>query len=125
MGEKQKRGVNPPVVHDQQPAQAIAERVLEDAGFAILGKNQRLRGHGVVVSFIAADADGRPWYIDVSGAFTTTRRGLSRTDTVLKSLGRASILRSKGKTPVVLLSSDLPKPSSEGDQALRAAGPTA
>jgi site-specific DNA-methyltransferase (adenine-specific) len=104
-------------------AQAIAEDVLVNAGFTITYKNSRLRGLGVTVNFIAIDDDGLPWYFDVSGAFTTTRGGLLRTDTVWKSLGRANVLFNNGRTPVVFLTSHLPRPRSEGDTALRAVGP--
>jgi hypothetical protein len=83
-----------------------------------------LRGLGVTVNFIAVDAAGLPWYFDVSGAFTTTRGGLLRTDTVWKSLGRANVLYNNGRTPIVFLTSHLPRPRSEGDMALRAVGPT-
>jgi site-specific DNA-methyltransferase (adenine-specific) len=103
-------------------AQAIAERVLEEAGFAIVGRNARLRGLGLTVDLLAVDADEVPWYFQVSGAFTTTRGGLLRTDTVWKSLGRAHVLANKGKAPVVFLTSHLPRRGSEGDVALRAAG---
>ena len=105
-------------------AQAIAEDLLSDAGFTITHKNSRLRGLGVTVNFIAVDADGLPWYFDVSGAFTTTRGGFLRTDTVWKSLGRANVLYNNGRTPIVFLTSHLPRPRSEGDMALRAVGPT-
>lgn len=104
-------------------AQAIAEDVLTNAGFTITHKNSRLRGLGVTVNFIAVDGDGLPWYFDVSGAFTTTRGGLLRTDTVWKSLGRANVLFNHGRTPIVLLTSHLPRPRSEGDVAIRAVGP--
>ncbi len=104
-------------------AQAIAEDLLVDAGFRITHKNSRQRGLGVTVNFVAVDLDGVPWYFDVSGAFTTTRGGLLRTDTVWKSLGRANVLSNNGRTPVVLLTSNLPRPRSEGDMALRAVGP--
>jgi len=103
-------------------AQAIAERVLEDAGFSIVSRNARLRGLGLTVDFVAADDDEVHWYFDVSGAFTTTRGGLLRTDTVWKCLGRAHVLANKHKSPVVLLTSHLPRSGSEGDVALRAAG---
>jgi site-specific DNA-methyltransferase (adenine-specific) len=111
-------------------AQAIAESVLQKSGFTIKKKNDRLRGLGVVVNFVAEDAEGRPWYFDVTGAFTTTRGGLRRTDTVWKCLGRAHVLanqklRGKEVPPLVFLTSHLPKPKSEGDVALRAAGPDA
>ena len=103
-------------------AQAIAGRVLEDAGFAIVGRNARLRGLGLTVDLLAVDGDEVPWYFVVSGAFTTTRGGLLRTDTVWKCLGRAHVLANKGKAPVVFLTSHLPRRGSEGDVALRAAG---
>ena len=57
----------------------------------------------------------------MSGAFTSTRGGLLRTDTVWKSLGRAQALARAEKRPLVLLTSHLPRPGSEGDIALRAA----
>jgi DNA modification methylase len=106
-------------------AQAIAELVLERAGFRIVERNHRIRALGLVVNFIAEDDNDHPWYFDVSGAFTTTRGGLLRTDTVWKSLGRAHVLAKNGRGPVVFLTSHLPKAKSEGDQALRAAGPSA
>jgi hypothetical protein len=103
-------------------AQAIAERVLEDAGFSIVNRNARLRGLGLAVDFVAADDNEVHWYFDVSGAFTTTKGGLLRTDTVWKCLGRAHVLANKHKAPVVFLTSHLPRSGSEGDLALRAAG---
>jgi site-specific DNA-methyltransferase (adenine-specific) len=106
-------------------AQAIAERVLEEAGFVVHSRNARQRGLGLTVNLVAADADGVLWYFDVSGAFTTTRGGLLRTDTVWKCLGRAHVLANRGIKPVVFLTSHLPRRGSEGDLALRAAGPEA
>lgn len=103
-------------------AQAIAEGVLEEAGFRIVGRNARLRGLGLSVSLLANDTDDRPWYFDVSGAFTVNGGGLSRTENVWKCLGRAHVLAARGKTPVVFLTSHLPRRGSEGDVALRAAG---
>jgi DNA modification methylase len=102
-------------------AQALAEDLLKTTGFTIVAKNQRVRGTGVVINFIATDAAEVEWYFDVSGAFTSTRGGLLRTDTVWKSLGRAQALARAGKSPIVFLTSHLPKKGSEGDVALRAA----
>jgi site-specific DNA-methyltransferase (adenine-specific) len=108
-------------------AQVLAEELLIEAGFVIGSKNQRIPRTGVVINFVAEDKSGNSWYFDVSGAFTTHRGGLQRTDTVWKTLGRAHVLtRQSDKTwPLVFLTSHLPKPSSEGDIALRAAGPQA
>jgi len=103
--------------------QAIAESVLTSAGFTVTGRNARLRGLGVTVSFVAEDQAAVPWYFDVSGAFTTTRGGLSRTDVVWRSLGRASVLAGHGYRPVVLLTSNLPRPGTEPALALQAASP--
>ncbi|MFZ0667578.1 MAG: site-specific DNA-methyltransferase [Acidimicrobiales bacterium] len=104
-------------------AQSIAEDLLLESGFRITQKNARLRGLGVSVSFVALDGEDLPWYFDVSGAFTTTRGGLLRTDNVWKSLGRANVLYANGRKPIVFLTSNLPKAKSEGDLALRAVGP--
>ncbi|MDQ1511149.1 MAG: modification methylase [Actinomycetota bacterium] len=102
-------------------AQALAEELLTKTGFEIVAKNSRLRGTGVTINFIAKDADDVEWYFDVSGAFTSTRGGLLRTDTVWKTLGRAHVLRTKLNGPLVFLTSHLPKKGSEGDLALRSA----
>jgi DNA modification methylase len=106
-------------------AQAIAESVLERAGFRIIERNRRIRSLGLAMNFVAEDQEGVSWYFDVSGAFTTTRGGLLRTDTVWKSLGRAHVLAQNGLGPVVFMTSHLPKRKSDGDLALRAAGPKA
>ncbi len=109
-------------VREGRAAQAIAERVLQEAGFTIVSRGARLRGLGLSVDFVATDAAGVRWYFDVSGAFTTTRGGLLRTDVVWRSLGRAHVLANKRRSPVVFLTSHLPRRGSEGDVALRAAG---
>lgn len=111
-------------------AQQLAAELLTEAGFEIVRRNTRLRGLGVVVNIVARDDSGSHWFFDVSGAYTTTRGGLLRTDAVWKSLGRAHVVaknRQAQKTlagvPYVLMSSHLPRAGSEGDVALRAAGP--
>ena len=107
-------------------AQKLARHVLEEAGFTIRQENRRIPKTGVVVSFVADDAEGASWFFDVAGTFTSHRGGLSRTDTVWKTLGRAHALRrARGERPFVLLNTHLPRRPSEGDQALRSAGPEA
>jgi len=66
---------------------------------------------------------GAPWFVDVVGGFTTTRSGLARTDTALRTLGRAHVLAASGRTPLLVLSPHLPKRGSDADKALRAVGP--
>jgi site-specific DNA-methyltransferase (adenine-specific) len=106
-------------------AQKLAEELLTSAGFTVAERrNQRIRKTGVTVNFVVTDTIGGEWYVDVSGAFTSHRGGLLRTDTVWKSIGRAAALRvERGDRPLILLTSHLPKRGSEGDTALRAAGP--
>jgi site-specific DNA-methyltransferase (adenine-specific) len=108
-------------------AQKLAEQVLEDAGFAIKETNQRIAKTGVTINFVAEDLKGGIWFFDVSGAFTSHRGGLLRTDTVWKSLGRAHAIRGRlpNAAPLVFLTTHLPKRPSEGDTALRSAGPAA
>ena len=107
-------------------AQKLAADVLTEAGFTILERNKRIRKTGVTVNFIAENPAHEIWFFDVSGAFKTHRGGLLRTDAVWKSLGRATALRAHTNgTPLVFLTTHLPKRPSEGDTALRSAGPDA
>jgi len=103
-----------------QGAQKLAESLLKESGFEITGANRKLKGLGIQVNFVAEDKRGRPWYFDVSGAFTSRRAGLIRTDTVYKCLGRASVMAANGHQPIVFLTTNLPRRGSAGDQALRA-----
>ena len=104
-------------------AQALAEDLLTETGFTITARNVRLRGTGVTINFMAKDVDDELWYFDVSGAFTSMRGGMLRTDTVWKTLGRAHALRGRlGGAPLVFLTSHLPRKGSEGHVALTAAG---
>ncbi len=108
-------------------AATLAAELIEAAGFTITHRNRKLRGTGLTIPYIATDTTGRAWFFDVSGAFTTSRDGMLRTDTVWRALGRANVLAHNNPdgTPLVFLTSDLPRPGSEGDVALRAAGRTA
>ncbi len=109
-----------------KPALKLAEQLLQDAGFIIGERNRRIRKTGVTVDLVATDMDGALWFFDVAGAFTSHRGGLLRTDTVWKSLGRAYALKNaRGRVPLVFLTSHLPRQPSEGDTAMRAAGPDA
>jgi DNA modification methylase len=103
-------------------AQEIARAVLQDCGFGDIQGGRRFSS-GVEVNFVAHDTEGRRWLFDVSGAFTTTRPGLRRTDTVWKALGKAAALQASraGRYRLVFLTTDLPPPGSTGHQALRTA----
>lgn len=101
-------------------AKDIAKQLLVEAGFTDIRSNVRGPG-GVEINFEATDGVGRRWRFDVSGAFTTSRPGLRRTDTLWKALGKAAVLHEAGQSsppPLVLLTTDRPDPRSAGDRAL-------
>lgn len=117
-------------------AQKLAADVLAEAGFEISEVNKKVGRTGVLMNLKAFDQLGREWFFDVSGAYTSHRGGLLRTDTVWKTLGRAYALRSyigpqtvesddQTRIPLVFLTTNLPRRGSEGDAALRLAGPDA
>lgn len=114
---------------DGVAAHKLAESLLEEVGFTIVDRNRRIRKTGVTVNLVATDAAGAEWFFDVPGAFTSRRGGLLKADAVWKCLGRAHVLRGAasegGRVPLVLLTTHLPPRASEGDTALRAAGPLA
>jgi DNA modification methylase len=99
-------------------------QVLAECGFATSGPNVRLKGTGLVVHTVATDQAGGRWIIEVGGPFVSHRGGLSGIDAVWRTLGRAHVLRGRGER-VLVLTSDLPRPGSEFDQALHGAGPAA
>jgi site-specific DNA-methyltransferase (adenine-specific) len=114
-------------VKEGKKAHDIAERILTEAGFVVDAVKAKVSAAGVQFNFRVTSADGgNEFYVDVSGAFTTVRPGLMRTDTLWKTLGRIHALH--GVDPdarVLVLTSNLPRRGSEGDKAMRAVGPAA
>jgi len=98
--------------------------VLKGCGFKDLRANERRADLGVTINLIGLDDRGKEWCFDVSGAFTSKRAGLIRTDTMWKTLGRANVLHQAGIDRLVLLTANLPKARSAGHFALTAAAPT-
>lgn len=109
-------------VREGQKAKEIGRAVLRDCGFDDVVEGHRFQ-NGVEVNFIAKDRKGRRWYFDVSGAFSSSRAGLRRTDTIWKALGKAALMSSgeAGTIRLILLSTDLPPRGSAGHAALRSA----
>ena len=109
-------------VREGRRAKEIARAVLEDCGFTDIVEDHRLRT-GVEVNFVATDLKGHKWYFDVSGAFTSARPGLRRTDTLWKALGKAAVIKASrlNEAPLVFLTTNLPPKGSSGDLALRTA----
>src|SRR5581483_10565108 len=101
----------------------LAKQALTEAGFRDIRANRKLRGLGLSVSFTASDAGGRTWYFDVAGSNSAYRGGMAKTETVWRTLGRAHVLASNDVTPLVVLTTQLPRPGSEADRALRSCGP--
>jgi DNA modification methylase len=105
-------------------ASKLAEQALTAAGFTVTARNQRVRGTGVAVGFVATDRADAEWWFDVAGSNTTYRGGMVRTHVVWRTVGRAAALRgARNGRPLVVLTTRLPRRTSEGDTALRAVGP--
>jgi DNA modification methylase len=117
-------------VREGKKAQDIARSRLYEAGFQMI--DDKAKHHSGFLEFnfqVTSPSGARQWWVDVSGAFTTSRPGLQRIDTVWKMLGRLHVLRSmddgqdRRDSSVLVLTSNLPKVGSPGDRALRAVGP--
>jgi DNA modification methylase len=117
----------PRTAFEDRSATELADEALSAAGFIVTARRRRVPKTGVTVSFEASDASGATWLFDVCGSFTSHRGGMLGTEIVWRSLGRAHALR--GRLPearrLVLLTTHLPRPGSDGDGALRSAGPHA
>ena len=108
-------------VRDGKRAREIAFEALKGCGFESIESDVKL-ATGVEINLVARDQKGKRWFFDVSGAFTTHRPGLKRTDTLWKALGRAAVLKGSGvgNFRLIFLTTDLPSRGSTGDLALRA-----
>ena len=101
-----------------------AEALLTEVGFTVEGRDRKVARTGVAVSFVVTDAAGGRWHVDVAGPSTANRGGMQRSEVVWRTLGRAAALTGRpGSPPLLVLTTDPPRRSSEGDAALRAAGP--
>jgi DNA modification methylase len=105
-------------------AGTLAEQALGQAGFSDIKPNRRVRGLGLTVSFTATDGRGKTWYFDVAGSNSSYRGGMTKTETVWRTLGRAHVMAANQVGPLIVLTAQLPRPGSEGERALRATGPS-
>jgi site-specific DNA-methyltransferase (adenine-specific) len=105
---------------------ALCEHALETAGFQIVAKEKRIPKTALNVDVVVSDRAETPWYIEIAGTASAHRPGLSRQETVVRSLGRISALRGRlgDDTRFLLLCAAPPEPKSEADTVLRAAGPS-
>ena len=108
--------------NDGATAHEWAGRLLADCGFSSVSSKVRIEP-GVEVDYRAVDGAGREWLFDVWGSFTTVASGLRRTDTLWRALGKTAVVcMARPDTPVVLLTTSIPRPGSAGDRAWRALG---
>jgi DNA modification methylase len=106
-------------VREGRAAKDVALELLRGCGFEDIKPNVKVSEGGVEVNFKAYDRAGHPYFFDVSGGFTSNRPGLKRTDTLWKALGKAAVLHEiEPRTPLVLLTTDVPTKGSAGDSAL-------
>lgn len=106
-------------VREGRQAKDLAGMLLEICGFADIRPDVKLSGLGIELNFLAVDQAGQEWAFDVSGAFTPSRPGLRRADTLWKALARAAVLHEgRGDLPLVLLTTDAPARGSGGYAAL-------
>lgn len=106
-------------VREGRQAKDLAGILLDSCGFREIRPDVKIAGLGIEVNFLAVDQAGRDWAFDVSGAFTSSRAGLRRTDTLWKALGKAAVLHEgRGDLPLVLMTTDAPARGSAGYTAL-------
>ena len=109
-------------VREGRQAKELAGLLLQACGFHDIREDVKPKGLGIVLNFVATDSTGHDWAFDVSGAFTSNRAGLRRTDTLWKSLGKAAVLREsrvgQPSLPLILLTTDAPAKGTAGHQAL-------
>lgn len=112
-------GLQARAVREGLGAKELAGILLGECDFENIRPDVKPPGLGIELSFIASDKTGEEWAFDVSGAFTSGRAGLRRTDTLYKALGKAAVLHESGlNIPLVLLTTDAPARGSAGLAAL-------
>lgn len=92
-------------------AEDLARIILAECGFAEVSEKKTKLRCGVQIDIVARSQDGHEWHFDVTGAFTSERDGLRRTDTLWKSLGKAaarSFDPAASGVPFVLLTTSKP-----------------
>ncbi len=112
-------------VADGKKVLDLAEAALAEAGFDERRRGVRHPSGALECDFVLDGIGADPWFVEVGGAFTSSRPGLQRADAVWRLLGRLQVIGvadPAGRAPLVITAA-LPGPGSPGDKALRAAGP--
>jgi site-specific DNA-methyltransferase (adenine-specific) len=82
----------PEARRDRRTLKEMARTLLDDAGFVEVEENVRV-APGVTVSLRAVGSDGVVRLFEVAGSHTSARPGLSRIDTVWRTIAKAAIVR--------------------------------
>ncbi len=116
----QGRDLRARAIGEGRQAKDLAKILLADCGFVDIRPDVKLAGMGIELSFLAVDQAGSEWAFDVSGAFTSSRAGLKRADTLWKALGKAAVVHeARPDLPLVLVTTDVPTRGSAGHTALK------
>ncbi len=85
-----------------------AEAWLRDRGYIDVVASPKV-GAGISVSFSAIDPAGQPWLVEVAGGETALRPGLSRSETMWRTIAKAAVVHALSpKTPLLVLTDELP-----------------
>lgn len=111
----------------------IAHRVLADAGFTDIEAGPRpVAGVADLAFRVGAGRGIRRFWVEAIGPFLTVRPGLQKVDVVWRLLGRLHVVATAGDAagdgapdPVLVLTSNRPRPGSPADKVLRSVGPDA
>jgi site-specific DNA-methyltransferase (adenine-specific) len=116
-------GIDASLVSDPgAAAHRIVQEMLLAAGFTITQTNFKVRGTGISLPFEVTNTSGDRLWVEIGGPHRSLRGGLSRTDTVLRCLGRAAAIRhARGEIPLIVLTTQMPLARSEAATVLSAA----
>ena len=78
------------------------------------GRTAACAGSAWRSSFTAARRQGTPWYFDVAGSNSAYRGGMARSETVWRALGSGPRHVGPRVHPLVVLTTQLPRPGTEG-----------
>jgi site-specific DNA-methyltransferase (adenine-specific) len=107
-----------PAIGEGRSAKDLARRALELAGFNEVDEHRRFPG-GVEITFSVSDRLGSPLLVEVAGGFTNNHGGLTRGDTLWRTIAKAALLRELDASPLVVLTTELPAPDSTAMDALK------
>lgn len=112
---------HPDIADTGVAGQRLIAACLDAAGLRIVRSDVAVRGLGLSVPFEVTTPDGRVIWCEIGGPHRRYRGGLSKSEAVLRALGRSAALRrARGDTPLVVLTTQMPAPRSEAARLLEA-----